>query len=42
MGDIIKFIVPFIVVCALYFVVTRLWVGLIDTIVALIKRLFKK
>lgn len=39
--DWVKYLLVFVVVCAIYFVITRAWVGLIDLIVSGLKKLFR-
>lgn len=37
----VKYLLVFVVVCAIYFVITRVWVGLIDLIVCGFKKFFR-
>lgn len=42
MKEALKIILPLLGVCVIYFVITRLWVALIDTVIGFFKKLFKK
>lgn len=41
MKDILIYLLLFLGVCVIWFLVTRLWVGVIDLFVDVLKRLFK-